>query len=123
MDASTFPCEQKHVFYHSYPPVPEDGDIEGNDDIEPSGSSMFVAETEVDDATVDDGKKRRRAVIEHSEDSTDASLPGTRGLRRLKTRLPLGLLLLLLPRNQRSATSSTTFRKFRLQLLSSAFHL
>ena len=34
---------------------------------------MFVAETEVDDANVDDGKKRRRAVIEDSEDSTYAS--------------------------------------------------
>jgi hypothetical protein len=64
---------QDHVFHHSYPPVPEGGSIEGNDDVEPSGSSMFVAEAEADDATVDDGKKRRRAVIEDSEDSTDAS--------------------------------------------------
>ena len=53
--------------------MPEGGSLEGNDEIEPSGSSMFVAETEVDDANVDDGKKRRRAIIEDSEDSIDAS--------------------------------------------------
>ena len=64
---------QDHVFHQSYPPEPEGGSIEGNDDVEPYGSSMFVAEAEADDATVDDGKKRRRAVIEDSEDSIHAS--------------------------------------------------
>ena len=53
--------------------MPEGGSLEGSDEVEPSDSSMFVAKTEVDDAAVDDGKKRRRAIIEGSEDSTDAS--------------------------------------------------
>ena len=53
--------------------MPEEGNLEGNDEVEPSGSSAFVAETEVNDAAIDDGKKRRRTIIEDSEDSTDAS--------------------------------------------------
>jgi hypothetical protein len=63
---------QNHIFLHQYPPVPEAGAL-SEDAAELSGSSHYVAETEVDDAA-DAQKKRKLTLIEDSDDST-ASTP------------------------------------------------
>ena len=62
---------QNHVFFHQYPPVPEAGDL-SEDAAEPSGSSHYVAETEVDDAA-DVLKKRKLTLSEDSDDSTGST--------------------------------------------------
>ncbi|CAA3032921.1 Hypothetical predicted protein [Olea europaea subsp. europaea] len=62
---------RNHAAFHQYPPVPEAGDL-SEDAAEPSGSSHYVAETEVDDAA-DAQKKRKLTLIEDSDDSTGST--------------------------------------------------
>ena len=62
---------QNHIAFHQYPPVPEAGDL-SEDAAEVSGSSHYVAETEVDDAA-DVQKKRQVNMIEDSDDSTGST--------------------------------------------------
>ena len=63
---------QNHIFFHQYPPVPEAGDL-SEDAAEPSGSSHYAAESEVDDAAVDVEKKRKLTLLEDSDDSTGST--------------------------------------------------
>ena len=63
---------QNHDAFHSYPPVPEGGAL-SEDAAEPSGSSHYAAETEVNDAAVDVEKKRKLTLLEDSDDSTGST--------------------------------------------------